>query len=52
MRWISAAKGNATEYEVTATAATGKDTFTIKNVSGVVTRTCTGTGGCPSTKTW
>jgi type IV pilus assembly protein PilA len=35
-------------YEVTATAATGGDTFKITNVGGVVTRTCTapGKGGC------
>jgi type IV pilus assembly protein PilA len=53
--WISAAKGAAKEFEVTATAVTTKDTFTIKNVEGVVTRTCVtvGTaGGCPASKEW
>jgi len=53
--WISVAKGKATEFEVTATAAATKDTFTIKNVAGVVTRTCVtvGTaGGCPASKEW
>jgi hypothetical protein len=35
-------------YEVTATAASGGDTFTVKDEGGVVTRTCTATGkgGC------
>jgi type IV pilus assembly protein PilA len=53
--WISAAKGAAKEFEVTATAASTKDTFTIKNVSGVVTRTCVtvgAAGGCPVSKEW
>jgi type IV pilus assembly protein PilA len=53
--WISAAKGAAKEFEVTATAAASKDTFTIKSVEGVVTRTCitVGTaGGCPASKEW
>jgi type IV pilus assembly protein PilA len=53
--WISAAKGTATEYEITATAPTTKNTYTIKNVAGVVTRTCVtvGTaGGCPASKEW
>jgi type IV pilus assembly protein PilA len=53
--WISVAKGKATEFEVTATAAATKDTFTIKNVAGVVTHTCVtvGTaGGCPASKEW
>jgi type IV pilus assembly protein PilA len=53
--WISAAKGKATEYEVTATAVQSKNTFTIKNVGGVVTRTCVivGTaGGCPKSGEW
>jgi len=51
--WISAASGSAKEYSVTATAASTSDTFTIKNKEGVVTRTCTGTGGgCTASKTW
>ncbi|HWW91281.1 MAG TPA: type II secretion system protein [Solirubrobacteraceae bacterium] len=54
--WISAAKGTATGFEVTATAPTTKDEFTVKNAGGVVTRTCkaaseTNTGGCPA-GTW
>jgi type IV pilus assembly protein PilA len=54
--YISAATGTGTSYEVTATAATTEDTFTIKNTGGVVTRTCkakvaTNLGGCP-TGTW
>jgi type IV pilus assembly protein PilA len=51
--WISAATGGAEEYSVTATAPSTGDTFTIKNVKGVVTRSCTGTGGgCTASKTW
>jgi len=54
--YISAATGTGTSYEVTATAATTEDTFTIKNEGGVVTRTCvakskTNLGGCPA-GTW
>jgi type IV pilus assembly protein PilA len=41
----------ATEYFVTAEAANTKDTFTITNKAGVITRTCEGTGGgCPTSK--
>src|SRR5438445_5399965 len=36
--YISAASGTGTGYEVTATAGTTEDTFTIKNEGGVVTR--------------
>jgi type IV pilus assembly protein PilA len=51
--WISAASGAAEEYSVTATAPSTGDTFTIENKKGVVTRTCTGTGGgCTASKTW
>jgi type IV pilus assembly protein PilA len=51
--YISAASGGAEEYSVTATAPATKDTFTIKNSKGVVSRTCEGTGGgCTSSKTW
>jgi type IV pilus assembly protein PilA len=47
---IESAKG----YEVTATAASTGDTFTIKKTAaGAVERKCTGTsGGCPSSKEW
>jgi len=51
--YISAASGGAEEYSVTATAPATKDEFTIKNVKGVVSRTCVGTGGgCTASKTW
>jgi type IV pilus assembly protein PilA len=51
--WVSGASGKGSEYEVTATAATTEDTFTIKVVGGVVTRTCvaksaSNLGGCPA----
>jgi type IV pilus assembly protein PilA len=54
--WISAASGTTTGFEVTATAATTEDEFTIKSVGGVVTRSCTAksatnAAGCPS-GTW
>ena len=51
--YVSAASGAAEEYSVTATAPATKDTFTIENKKGVVSRTCTGTGGgCTASKTW
>jgi type IV pilus assembly protein PilA len=51
--WISAASGSSTGYVVTATAPSTGDTFTITNASGVVTRTCTGTGGgCNGSAGW
>ena len=54
--WISAATGieAGKGYEVTATAPQTKNTFTVKNVAGVVTRTCTivVAGGCPASKEW
>lgn len=54
--WISAATGTATEYSVTATAATTENEYTITNKGGVVTRTCKvgapkQTGSC-SSGTW
>jgi type IV pilus assembly protein PilA len=54
--YVSAATGTGTGYEVTATAGTTEDTFTVKNEGGVVTRTCkpkvaTSPGGCPA-GTW
>jgi type IV pilus assembly protein PilA len=51
---ISAVKGEATGYEVTALSSSG-DTFTVKSAAGVITRTCTISGsskGCPASKTW
>ena len=53
--YLSAATGEAKGYTVTATAGKSSgDTFTIKNVEGVVTRTCTteGKGGCPTGGKW
>jgi type IV pilus assembly protein PilA len=53
--YVSAAKEleAGAGYEVTATAATGGDTFTVKSEKGVVTRSCAGTsGGCPASKEW
>jgi type IV pilus assembly protein PilA len=51
--WLSAASGSSKEFTVTSTATSTGDTFTINNKEGVVTRTCTGTGGgCTSSKTW
>jgi type IV pilus assembly protein PilA len=50
--WISAASGSAEEYSVTATAPSTKDTFTITKKKGVVSRSCTGTGGGCKSSTW
>ena len=53
--YLSAAKGSATGYVVTAKAgASSGNTFTITNAEGVVTRTCEtgGKGGCPTNKKW
>jgi type IV pilus assembly protein PilA len=46
---LTLAKGEAEGYEITSKPVGGKDTFTLKNVKGTVTRTCTvvGSGGCP-----
>ena len=41
-----------TAYTVTATDPVTRDTFTISNVSGVVTRSCLGTGGGCTGNTW
>jgi type IV pilus assembly protein PilA len=53
--WISAAKEieSGKGYEVTATAGSTGDEFTITNASGIVTRTCkaaveSNKGGCPT----
>ncbi|HEX3909531.1 MAG TPA: type II secretion system protein [Solirubrobacteraceae bacterium] len=51
--WIGAASGTATGYVVTATASSTGDTFTITNAAGVVSRTCSGTGGgCKGSAGW
>jgi type IV pilus assembly protein PilA len=51
--YISAASSaGPEEYSVVATSPTTSDTFTIKNVKGVVTRSCSGTGGGCNGSTW
>jgi len=64
--WISEAvplpaactEGGCTGYEITATAASTENTFTIKDEAGVVTRTCTAasgtypSGGCVTSSEW
>jgi type IV pilus assembly protein PilA len=53
--YLSAAKGTATGYVVTAKAgASSGDTFTITNAEGTITRTCTegGKGSCPANEKW
>ena len=47
-----ASSSGAEEYSVTTTSPTTGDTFTIKNVKGVVTRSCSGTGGGCNSSTW
>jgi type IV pilus assembly protein PilA len=49
---VKSASGSATGYEVTTESPASKDTFTIKNSEGVVTRKCTGTGGGCSNSSW
>jgi type IV pilus assembly protein PilA len=50
--WISGATGNTKEYSVEATAPSTGDVFKITNKEGVVTRSCTGTGGGCTNSTW
>jgi type IV pilus assembly protein PilA len=49
---IKSAKGTGTGYEVVAESPVTKDTFTIKDLEGVITRECTAAGtnkgGCPN----
>jgi type IV pilus assembly protein PilA len=49
----SCVAGACTGFEVTAKSTSG-GTFTIKNVGGVVTRSCltVNPGGCPASKEW
>jgi type IV pilus assembly protein PilA len=47
-----ASSAAAEEYSVTTTSPTTSDTFTITNKKGVVTRSCTGTGGGCNSSTW
>jgi len=49
---IKAASGTTSGFELTAESPVTKDTFTIKNASGVVTRSCVGTGGGCTNSTW
>jgi type IV pilus assembly protein PilA len=53
--YLTTATGEAKGYTVTATSGKSSgNTFTIKNLEGVVTRTCTtaGKGGCPASGNW
>lgn len=53
---LTVAKGSSTGYEITSEAVGSKDTFTLKNEEGTVTRSCATkaktAGGCPASKTW
>jgi type IV pilus assembly protein PilA len=48
--WASAASGTATGYTLTATPASGLESYTITRANGVITRSCTPStgvkGGC------
>jgi type IV pilus assembly protein PilA len=48
------AKLGAEEYEVSSTSNASGDKFTLANVKGTITRSCTvaGHGGCPAGATW
>jgi type IV pilus assembly protein PilA len=51
--YVSAASSPASEeYSVTATSPTTSDSFTITNKKGVVTRSCSGSGGGCKASTW
>jgi type IV pilus assembly protein PilA len=50
--WISGTTHAAKEYSVTATAPSTGDTFTISNKEGLVSRTCSGSGGGCKSSTW
>jgi type IV pilus assembly protein PilA len=47
-------KGEAEGYELTSEAVGSKDTFTLKNVKGTITRSClpVSKGGCPANGSW
>ncbi len=51
---LTAVKGEAEGFELTSEAVGSKDTFTLKNVKGTITRTCTpvSKGGCPASGSW
>jgi len=51
--YLSGASSAApSEYAVTATSPTTSDTFTVTGKKGIVTRSCTGTGGGCQSGTW
>ncbi len=47
---IKVALGESEGYEISSEAIASKDTFTLKNEKGTITKTCkpTKTGGCPT----
>jgi type IV pilus assembly protein PilA len=51
---LTVATGEAEGYEITSEAIGSKDKFTLKNVKGTITRTCTpvSKGGCPASGSW
>ena len=51
---LTVAKGEAEGYEITSKSVASKNTFTIKDVKGTVTRSCTtvSNGGCPAGGSW
>jgi type IV pilus assembly protein PilA len=52
---LTVAEGSATGYKITSESVGSKDTFTLENKEGTVSRTCVAvakTGGCPATKLW
>jgi type IV pilus assembly protein PilA len=48
----SASSASSSEYAVTATSPTTSDTFTVTGKKGVISRSCTGTGGGCASGTW
>jgi len=51
---VAPVKGEAEGYELTSEAVGSKDTFTLKNVKGTITRSCApvSKGGCPANGSW
>ncbi len=50
--YIASATGSASGYTVVANDPVTSDAFTIVNASGVVTRSCSGSGGGCTGSTW
>ena len=50
--FVTATGNTTTGYTLVATAASGGDVFTLSDNTGVVTRTCTGSGGGCSGGSW